>query len=96
MNTEKILAADVQENPGYHIRKIPRGEMGKSSKILEEVMELIDAEEQNCKIMALVELSDLVGAIEAYLERNHPSIELRDLIEMTDITKRAFKNGYRR
>ena len=84
------------EKHGYHIADIPKGTIGESSKILEEVRELIDAEQQDCKVMALVELSDLIGATEAYLERHYPDITVHDLITMAAITRRAFKNGFRK
>ena len=80
---------------GYHLTEFTKGKLGESSKILEEVNELIDAEKQDCKIMALVELSDLYGAIESYLGNNYPDISMIDLKKMSDITKRAFINGRR-
>ena len=83
------------KNPGYHLREIPKGIVGESSKILEEVLELQDAETQHADIMALVELSDLVGAIEHYLEHHHAGVTLDDLITMAHITRRAFDNGRR-
>lgn len=81
---------------GYHLDKIPKGEIGESSKILEEVLELQDAEKQNAKIMALVELSDLLGAVQLYLEKHHPGVSLEDLMIMSQITQRAFKSGARK
>lgn len=81
---------------GYHVSDIIKGEIGKSSKILEEVFELIDAEKQNCKVMALVELSDLYGAIDSYIEVNMLDISMKDLETMSNITKRAFENGFRK
>ena len=81
--------------PGYHLSEIPKGTIGESSKLVEEVLELQDAETQNAKIMALVELSDLVGATEHYLEAHHPTITIEDLIIMSRITRRAFENGRR-
>lgn len=84
-----------RELPGYHLREIPRGTIGESSKILEEVLELQDAEAQEAKIMALVELSDLIGAIALYLEKHHPQTTIDDLIIMSRITRRAFENGRR-
>lgn len=80
---------------GYHLTDIPKGVIGESSKIMEELLELQDAEKQECKIMALVELSDLIGAVKHYLERHHPGIDLYDLETMALITKRAFDNGRR-
>jgi len=86
---------NMTEKPGYHLTDIPKGEIGESSKILEEVLELQDAEAQEAKIMALVELSDLMGAIALYLEKHHPSTSIDDLIRMSRITRRAFENGRR-
>jgi len=83
------------KKPGYHLSFIPKGVVGESSKLLEEVLELQDAEAQNAGVMALVELSDLVGSIEHYLEHHHPSTTLEDLVTMAHITRRAFDNGRR-
>lgn len=83
------------ELPGYHLTSIDKGILGQSSKILEEVYELIDAEKQSVKIMQLVELSDLIGAISLYLDKNFPGMTLEDLKAMSDVTQRAFKNGRR-
>ena len=55
-----------KSNPGYHIYEIPRGVYGQFSKVQEEFMEVRDAWEQQSPIMALVEISDLLGAMEAY------------------------------
>lgn len=82
-------------NPGYHLSEIPKGILGESSKILEEVLELQDAEAQECKIMAQVELADLMGAITLYLEKHHSATTIDDLIIMSRITRRAFANGRR-
>lgn len=81
--------------PGYHIKKIDKGIIGEPSKIREELEEFQDALDQGSDIMALVELSDLLGAIEAYLEQYHPSITMEDLMVMSGITRRAFRNGRR-
>lgn len=80
---------------GYHLKAITKGQLGLSSKIREELEELEDAEAQNCKIMALLELSDLIGAIEAYLQKQYPNLNLEDLIKMSKITQRAFQSGER-
>lgn len=86
---------DNEPKPGYHIRKIPKGVLGLSSKIREEFEEFIDAEKQGVKVMTLVELSDLVGAIEAYLANKFPGVSLGDLHQMAEVTRRAFNNGVR-
>ncbi len=85
----------MSEKNGYHVRNIKKGIIGEISKIQEELDELLDAKEQDSKIMELVELSDLIGAVELYLEKYHPDINIQDLIKMSNITKRAFKNGHR-
>ena len=81
--------------PGYHLEEIVKGKIGESSKILEEVQELIDAEQQGVRIMVLVELSDLIGAIEAYLVQNFPDWSMGDLSSMAAVTARAFRVGCR-
>lgn len=93
----EISEKDVanESKMGYHLTEIPRGKFGTSSKLLEEVLELYDAESQQSKIMALVELSDLYAAMMGYLEQNYPTITMDDLANMAHITKRAFDNGHR-
>lgn len=88
-------AAAVAKGPGYHLREIAKGAVGEPSKIFEEVEEFADALEQGVELMALIELSDLVGAVEAYLAKHHTSLKLEDLRAMSDVTKRAFVNGRR-
>jgi len=93
---------DISSNPykhpikdiGYHTMEIKKGILGKTSKIQEELDELKDAETQNSKIMMMVELADLYGAIEEYSKEQN--ITMEDLKIFSDITKRAFKNGRRK
>lgn len=82
---------------GYHLAssQIHKGELGETSKIQEELDELSDAIAQECRIMALLELSDLVGAIELFLEKHFSEFTIEDLLRMQRITKRAFQNGVR-
>lgn len=80
---------------GYHQIMMPKGVIGEASKILEEALELWDAHSQKNPIMELVELSDLMGAIQLYLHKQHPSITLDELLRMSEVTQRAFKNGRR-
>lgn len=79
---------------GYHLREIKRGEFGEVSKITEEYDEFIESLEQKNPVMALVELSDLIGAIEGYTLRHH-KITLDDLLALKNATKRAFESGHR-
>lgn len=53
----------------YHLRDIPKGILGEFSKIEEEFLEFLDAIEQNNILMALIELSDMLGAIQYYKEK---------------------------
>jgi phosphoribosyl-ATP pyrophosphohydrolase len=78
---------------GYHKIQIPKGEVGEISKIKEELLELVDAEEQDDKIMVICELSDLIGAIEEYAKKFNVTID--DLKKFSDKTKSAFIDGTR-
>lgn len=79
---------------GYHKRVITKGVLGEPSKIREELEELEDALEQDVKIMALVELSDLYGAVKAVASKL--GVTMEDLVAMHTVTERAFKDGSRK
>ena len=79
---------------GYHSRSISKGIVGEFSKIKEEWEELEDAYLQGDKILEICELTDLIGAIEAYSEK-HYKISLIDIKKFSDKTKEAFKEGKR-
>lgn len=79
---------------GYHKNKIPKGVLGEASKIDEEYLEFKDALETENPVMAMVELSDLLGAIDAYSRKRH-NLSLTDLLKMTEATKSAFEDGTR-
>lgn len=79
---------------GYHLREIPtKGTYGTPSKVREELEELEEALEQDNRLLALCELADLYGALEAVAETQGASME--DLRKMSDATKRAFRDGSR-
>jgi arginyl-tRNA synthetase len=59
------------DNPGYHVNVIDKGVYGQFSKVAEEFQEVQDAWEQDCSIMALVELSDMLGAMETFYPDFH-------------------------
>ena len=80
---------------GYHIKDIFPGKFGEVGKIQEELEELKDAMEQGIKLMALMEVSDLYGAIEGFLEKHFPGVSMDDIRCMSYVTQRAFKNGFR-
>lgn len=80
---------------GYHKRAIVvRGILGETSKIEEELDELKEAFEQDNKILALCELSDLYGAMEAVAEKL--GVNMEDIKKMAAATKRSFQSGERR
>lgn len=79
----------------YHVAEIERGVYGEPSKIREEFEEFLDAREQGVKIMELVELSDMLGAMKGYLEKYHKGTRLADLFAMHEVTERAFVTGHR-
>lgn len=78
----------------YHKTEIPKGVFGEFSKIEEECLELKDAVEQGCRILQLVELSDLYGAMEEFISLNY-YMTMDDLKQMSDLTKSAFREGKR-
>jgi len=80
---------------GYHIKEIPKGTYGTVGKILEEAFELEDAQNQGVRIMALLELSDLYGAMQGYLRQEFPGLTMEDLAQMSEVTERAFQTGGR-
>jgi hypothetical protein len=80
---------------GYHLKEIQRGVIGERTKIIEEFDEWLDACDQNSAIMELVELSDMMGAINAYISKYY-NLTLADLIKMSTITARAFEDGTRK
>lgn len=65
---------------GYHLYNIPRGELGQFSKISEEFLEFTDALDQNCHVMALVELSDLMGSIKCYYKAHNQQNEFDSIV----------------
>ena len=81
---------------GYHVSQISKGQYGEMSKIVEELEELIDAENQKNVILQINEICDLIGAIDGYLSTKFPSISLDDCIKMMRATQSAFQSGERK
>lgn len=80
---------------GYHLRPIIiEGVFGETSKIKEELDELEEALEQDNKILALVEIADLYGALEAVAEKL--GVTMDDVKKMSAATKRSFLEGERK
>lgn len=73
---------ETVDNPGYHKFKIEKGVLGQLSKVQEELDEAVDAEYQECKIMIEVELSDLLGALKNYSQKNF-KLSLDDLYSLS-------------
>lgn len=81
-NLHKGGPRSVKKGAGYHLTEIKKGQLGELSKIQEELDEARDAEAQSNRIMTLLELSDLVGAVDSYLKSHFPGFHLADLVEM--------------
>ena len=81
--------------PGYHLTPITKGTLGEPSKIREELDELTDAYAQGDRILMLVELADLVGAVELFMAKHLPGMTLDDVRKFAQTTRRAFENGHR-
>lgn len=79
----------------YHITPIIKGKAGEFSKIEEEFLEARDALLQENKVMLLVELSDLLGAVECYLEKNFPGVTLDHVVKQAKATNEVFRKGGR-
>lgn len=80
---------------GYHKFNIQKGVLGEYSKITEEIQELEDAKLQDANVLVICELCDLIGAIEAYAEKQF-NLSLDDLIKMKEMTKQSFQEGKRK
>jgi hypothetical protein len=78
---------------GYHKVKIEKGILGEFSKIKEEFEELSDGVQQENPVLIIVELCDMIGAIEAYAA--NWNLTLDDLVKMKNATKSAFEDGTR-
>lgn len=64
----------------FHKRKIPKGSYGELSKIVEEVEEALDADEQGLRLMLLLELSDIIGAVDGVLKKHFPNFTTEELL----------------
>jgi hypothetical protein len=54
---------------GFHKREIGKGTYGELSKIREELDEAADAEAQGIDLMVLLELADIIGAVEGVAKK---------------------------
>ena len=92
----KNIHQSPEISKGYHLSSIKKERYGSAEKLKEEVEELLDAVAQKNKIMTLVELSDIIGAMRGFLRESFPQISLDDVIKMNDATERAFNSGLRK
>lgn len=81
LNSNKCLPKG-NTMPGYHLREIPRGTFGEYSKVEEEFEEFLDALEQNCNIMAFMELGDFLLALESYYLKLFDGYDFNELIDI--------------
>lgn len=89
-------AVRLHRQVGYHLALIPKTkDIGSAEKIIEEYEEWLDSVAQKTKVMELVELSDLIGAIDLYIKKQY-NMSINDLIAFSNITQRAFINGTRK
>lgn len=79
---------------GYHSIEIPKGVYGETSKIREELSELLDAESQGDRIMMLCELSDIIGACGGVAAKM--GFTLDELVAFSNKTSAAFRDGTRK
>lgn len=90
------MSKKLKHKRGYHKKNIPKGEFGKFSKIKEEFLELEDAFEQEDMVMQLCEMSDILGAMRAYLKEKYGGhVKFKHLIRLAKGTHRAFLSGER-
>lgn len=81
---------NIKKPFSWHQKRIKKGVYGEFSKIEEEVEEAKDALEQKNHLMYLIELSDIIGAIEKIAE-NH-NLTLKDLIAFSNKVKESKEN----
>lgn len=82
---------DTASKSPYHTIFIPKGKLSHESKITEEYLEFMDSLSQNNIVMALLELSDIIGAIELFA--NKYNITLCDLITMVELRKKVLSSN---
>jgi phosphoribosyl-ATP pyrophosphohydrolase len=73
----------------FHVDEIEKGVYGELSKIKEELQEAYDAEKQGVRLMLLIELSDIIGAVGGVAEKHGMSLD--DLIKFAEVRSRVAK-----
>lgn len=82
---------NLEENFCWHERKIKKGTYGEISKIEEELEEAKDALEQGNRLMFLIELSDILGAVEGISEKY--GLAISDLKAFSNKVKESKLHG---
>lgn len=72
---------------GFHQARITKGVLGELSKVREELEEAEDAAAQGQKLMLLIELADIVGAVELVAQRNGATLD--DLVAYARLRARV-------
>jgi phosphoribosyl-ATP pyrophosphohydrolase len=80
---------------GYHLRDIPKGVVGEASKVVEEALELLDAEEQGSRIMSLWEMGDVLLSLQTLRETKYQDTPWAEIEKAAEITRRVFEGGTR-
>lgn len=83
-------AINIINTFSWHNRKIKKGSYGELSKIEEELDEAREALEQGNKLMFLIELSDVIGAVEGVIQKH--GLSLNDLIKFSNKVKESKRN----
>lgn len=81
---------NINNTFSWHNRKIKKGTYGELSKVEEELDEAREALEQGNKLMFLIELSDVIGAVEGIIEQH--GLSLNDLIKFSNKVKESKKS----
>lgn len=71
----------------FHTQPIKKGQYGELSKIQEELDEAFDAEKQGIDLMLLIELSDIIGAVEGVAKKYNFTLD--QLIQFSKVRKKV-------
>lgn len=73
----------------FHVMPVRQGTYGELSKIQEELDEALDAETRGQKLLLMIELSDIIGAVAGVAERHGYSLD--DLIQFSELRRNVFR-----
>jgi hypothetical protein len=78
---------------GFHVSKIKKGVYGELSKIQEELDEAVDASLRGHDLMLIIELSDIIGAVEGVSLKYGFTVE--QLLKFARLRTEVIKNELR-